>query len=284
MVYNSFLAKKKICEAMLGHTAAQFGLSSVLRNIGKKYGPLYIRLFGYPFSTASRILARKTLKILDRNKKGLLLDVGCSHGAFDFELARRGYTVAGVDINKESVGVGDKIRDSLRVKNMTFHHMDILSNDFPDKKFDVIIMFETLEHIKEDDRVIQEFRRILKDDGTVILSVPYAERVDEYNEPVGVCKTKDGDFICIGKGGSHYRNGYDLDRMQTLLEKNGFTIVRWEYLCLPKWLESSVLSFQFKFPLSLLVTHFSRNRLELNVIAQKDPLGASFDRKGECFQ
>ncbi len=52
MVYNSCLAKKAVCKAMLGHTAAQFGLSRFLRNMGEKYGFLYIKLFGYPFSTA----------------------------------------------------------------------------------------------------------------------------------------------------------------------------------------------------------------------------------------
>ena len=269
MVYNRVLGRREICEAMLGHTAAKVGLSGLLRNMGEKYGFLYIRLFGYPFSTSSRILAKKTLKILDGNRKGLLLDVGCSHGAFDFELARRGYTVVGIDINKESIDVGDKIKNSLKGKNVRFHHMDILSNDFPDKKFDVIIMFEALEHVKEDGRVMEEFHRILKDDGTVILSVPYAERVEEYEEPVGACPTKDGSYVCIGEGGSHYRNGYNLDRMRGLLEENGFTIEKWEYLCFPRWLESSVLSFPFKFPLSLLLTHFSKNRLKLVVMAKK---------------
>ena len=81
--------------------------------------------------------------------------------------------------------------------------------------------------------------------------------------------TKNGTYVCIGEGGSHYRNGYNLDRMRTLLEKSGFTMVEWEYLCFPGWLESSVLSFPFKFPLSLLFTHFSRNRLKLIVIAKK---------------
>jgi 2-polyprenyl-3-methyl-5-hydroxy-6-metoxy-1,4-benzoquinol methylase len=275
------LGRREICEAMLAHTAAQLGLSSFLKNLGGQYGPLYIKLFGYPFSIASRILARKTLKILDRNKNGWLLDVGCSHGAFDFELARRGYHVIGVDINKESIGVGNKIRDSLGFKNITFHHMDIVSNDFPNKIFDVIIMFEALEHIKEDDRLIWEFRRILKDDGTVILSVPYAETVVEYNEPVGACMTKDGGYVCIGEGGRHYRNGYNMDRMRRLLEKNGFTSARWEYLCFPGWLESSLFSFPFKFPLSLLLTHFSRNRLKLVVIAKKiTPPCASVDKSG----
>jgi 2-polyprenyl-3-methyl-5-hydroxy-6-metoxy-1,4-benzoquinol methylase len=126
---------------MLEHTTAQVGLSTLLRTIGKKFEFLYIRLFGYPFAPLSRILARKTLKILDRGKRGLLLDVGCSHGAFDFELARRGYTVVGVDINRESISVRNKIKDALGFKNMTFRHMDILSNDFHEKQFDVIMMF-----------------------------------------------------------------------------------------------------------------------------------------------
>jgi len=269
MVYNGFLGKKEVCEAMLAHTAAQLGLSRFWRNVGAKCGPLYIRLFGYPFSTASRILAQKTLKSFKGNTKGLLLDVGCSHGAFDFELAKRGFTVVGIDINEESIGVGNKIKNALKFKNVAFYHMDIVSNNFPDKEFNAIIMFETLEHIKEDGRVMEELRRILKDDGTVILSVPYAERVIEYNEPVGACRAKDGGCICIGEGGSHYRSGYNLDRMRELLEESGFAIARWEYLCYPGWLESSILSFPFKFPLSLLFTRFSRNRLKLVVVAKK---------------
>jgi hypothetical protein len=67
--------------------------------------------------------------------------------------------------------------------------------------------------------------------------------------------------------------------MRGLLEKNGFMMAQWEYLCLPRWLESSVLSFPFKFPLSLLFTHFSRNRLKLVVIAKKFN-SASFDKSG----
>jgi SAM-dependent methyltransferase len=278
LAYNSFLGKQKICEAMLGHSAAQFALSRVSRAIGKKFGFLYIRVFGYPFAPLSRILARKTLKIMNKHNKGILLDVGCSHGTFDFEWARRGYTIVGVDINKESISVGNKIKNALGFKNITFHHMDILSNNFHEKQFDVIMMFEVLEHIKEDSKVIKEFQRILKDDGLLLISVPYAEHVQEYEEPLGACRTREGTDICIGDGGSHYRNGYNLARMKTLLKMNGFTIVSWEYLCLPNWPEVSVLSFPFKFLLSLLVTHFSKNRLELQVMAQKDA-----HEKGEHF-
>src|SRR4030042_552615 len=106
MPYNSFLGKREIVKAMLDHSAAKVAVSKTLRFAGKRFGFLYIRLFGYPANPASRILGREVLKILDKDKKGLLLDVGYSHGTFDFELARRGYTVVGIDINKDSMGVG----------------------------------------------------------------------------------------------------------------------------------------------------------------------------------
>ena len=269
MVYNRMLGKKEICEVMLGHTAAKVGLSKWLWDIGKRFGFIYIKLFGYPPVPASRILARKTLRFFQQKEKGLLLDVGCSHGAYSFELARRGFTVIGIDTNEESIYVAQKIKGHLDLQNVNFLRMDILSNNFSEKKFDFIIIFETLEHIKEDGRGIQELNRILKDNGTLILSVPYAENVQEYDEPVGACRIKEGTRICIGEGGSHYRDGYNLGRMKILLEKNGFFVENWEYLCIPKLLEASFLSFPFKYLLSLLLTNFSKNRVKLKVIARK---------------
>ena len=269
MVYNRMLGKREICEALLGHPAAKVGISKWLGDIGKRFGFIYIKLFGYPPTIVSRILAGKVLKDLSKHGKGCVLDVGCSHGAFGFELARRGYSVVGIDINRESVEVGQKIQKLLGLQNISFYHMDILSNQFPEKQFDVIMMFETLEHIKEDSKVVGEFKRLLRDEGILIVSVPYAEHVEEYPEPVGACRTRDGTFVCIGEGGSHYRNGYNLKKMKSVLERNGFVIADWEYLCLPSFLEPSIVSFPVKYPLSLLFTNFSRNRVKLKVTAKK---------------
>jgi len=269
MVYNRFLGRKEICKVMLEHTAAQVGLSRLMRKFGERYGFIYIKLFGYPPVPASRILARKTLRFLHQKEKGLLLDVGCSHGAYSFELARMGFKVIGIDTNEESISVAQNIKGHLGLQNVNFLHIDILSNNFSEKKFNFIIILETLEHIKEDGKVIQEFNRILKDNGAIIISVPYAKNVQEYDEPVGACRIKEDTYICIGKGGSHYRNGYNLGRMRMLLVENGFFVESWEYLCIPKLLESSFLSFPLKYLLSLLLTNFSKNRVKLIVIARK---------------
>ncbi len=271
MIYNNFLGKKEILQAMSEHTAAQMALSGRMIRIGKRWGAIYFKLFGYPPVISSRILARRVNHYLRNRDKGEVLDVGCSHGAYGFELAKLGYSVVGIDMNRESIQLAQQIKTYIGIKNISFYEMDILSNRFANNRFDVIITFETLEHIQEDSKAIQEFHRILKEKGLLIISVPYAERVEEYNEPRGACRSKDGSYVCIGKGGSHYRNGYNLEGLNSLLEKNGFQILHYEYICIPNFLNASILSFPFKYPLSLLFARMSKNRVKLKVIAQKIP-------------
>lgn len=44
---------------------------------------------------------------------------------------------------------------------------------FKDKTFSQIILLDTLKHIEDDDKVFQEFARMLKPSGNLVLSVPY---------------------------------------------------------------------------------------------------------------
>lgn len=255
---------------MLLHPAVRYGLSPTLVKIGKALGFLYIRLFGYPFDIPSRILARKMLKVLKGNPQGLVLDVGCSHGAFDFELARRGYKVIGIDLNQDSLAVGNKIKEVLGIENVTFYQMNILNGTFQNERFDAILMFETLEHIQKDSEAIQEIYRLLKKGGCFLLSVPYADKSQEYDKPIGACLGRNGSCHSIGEGGSHYRNGYRLEQLHELLGKVGFRVTQGEYICLPSWLHASVFTFPIKFPLALIGKSFSRNRVKAFVLAKKD--------------
>ena len=266
---NTFLGKKEICELMLRHKAAQFIIPPKRRRLASKIGPTLIRICGYPLEPVSRIRARMIIRYLSSLERGLLLDVGCSFGVYSFELAKKGYDVIGIDTNKESINLASKIKRYVDFKNVFFHCQNILSNDFFAKKFDVISMIEVLEHIKEDRKVIQEFNRILKDDGIIIISVPYAQEVEEYVEPIGACRTLKGDTVCIGDGGGHYRNGYNLRSLTLLLENNGFAVMHQSYTCIPKAFQKSMVWFPLVYPLSLLFARFSRNCLKLSVIARK---------------
>src|SRR3989338_7761427 len=56
--------------------------------------------------------------------------------------------------------------------NETFMETDLENLDFKDNSFDYIMSHETLEHTPYPDRLIKEFYRVLKPDGSLVLSLP----------------------------------------------------------------------------------------------------------------
>jgi len=97
---------------------------------------------------------------------GKLLDVGCNIGLF-LKVARdEGYDVKGVELNKTCAAFGAK-----------HFNLDIRSEllqaiAFPEKSFDVITLFDVLEHVADLHSFISELGRVLKDDGLLVLQSP----------------------------------------------------------------------------------------------------------------
>ncbi|MFC1682217.1 class I SAM-dependent methyltransferase [Nanoarchaeota archaeon] len=86
------------------------------------------------------------------------------------------------------VGASDKILKDILPKNIEYFSSDHEGeNDFvvdlnkgkipiKDNEFDILVCLETLEHIFYPEKIIKEFKRIVKDDGILIISMP-----NEYN-------------------------------------------------------------------------------------------------------
>jgi predicted SAM-dependent methyltransferase len=53
-------------------------------------------------------------------------------------------------------------------------NMDLTDLTFKDNKFDLIICYHVLEHIKNDTKAMEEIYRVLKPNGTAILQVPFS--------------------------------------------------------------------------------------------------------------
>lgn len=94
-----------------------------------------------------------------------ILEVGCGPGGMLSPLSRYG-TVHGLDI----------ALDALRYcRHRGFPHMALGSGTqlpFADASFDLVALFDTIEHIQDDQGVLAEVRRILKPGGAVVVSVP----------------------------------------------------------------------------------------------------------------
>lgn len=102
-----------------------------------------------------------------QNKKVLNVASGCGYGSE--VLLKTVAEVFNVDIDEELIAYGNK--KYANYKNH-FVKMDAQNMQLPDKFFDSIVSFETFEHLPDHRKFIMECSRVLKNDGSIILSMP----------------------------------------------------------------------------------------------------------------
>ena len=99
-----------------------------------------------------------------------ILDVACGVGYGSFYLAQRGAgSVTGVDISEKAIKWAT---DHYRLPNLRFFCQDARATRFPDDEFDVIVSFETIEHLPDPERFLDEIHRLLKPTGVFVCSSP----------------------------------------------------------------------------------------------------------------
>ena len=103
---------------------------------------------------------------LVRNYKaeGSLLDVGCAQGGFLEVAQQSGYKVQGVEVSTAaaSVAIGER---GLKVVNS-----DLVSAGFEDNIFDIITLWDVIEHLQNPAKTITEAYRILRPGGIILVS------------------------------------------------------------------------------------------------------------------
>jgi len=105
------------------------------------------------------------LKLVQRYKPGgRLLDVGCALGGFLDVAKQNGYSVSGVEISKSAAEYVNK-RLELEV-----HNGDLPSANLPSDHFDVITMWDVIEHLDSPHPTLSEIHRVLRQDGVVVLT------------------------------------------------------------------------------------------------------------------
>lgn len=104
-------------------------------------------------------------------KQKVVLDAACGAGYGSSIISEVADTVYGIDISEEAVNYANEHYGNDKVK---YQLGSIEKLEFPDKYFDAIVSFETIEHVNEDMQLkfIKEIRRVLKDDGILIMSTP----------------------------------------------------------------------------------------------------------------
>jgi SAM-dependent methyltransferase len=165
---------------------------------------------GYEVFTNERIVEIPFVyKYLNLPIRARILDFGCSESMVSIELASLGYDVTGVDLNDYA----------LTHPNFRFVKGNFLNNTFSEESFDAVVAISAVEHCglpdaygseefsNGDRKIVEEFHRVLKKGGRLIMTVPYGERA-----------------LVLGAYGQRI---YDADSLCSLLKR--FKIVKEQY-------------------------------------------------------
>ena len=100
-----------------------------------------------------------------------VLDAACGEGFGADLLASKAASVQAIDIDAATIEHAKQRYGSK--KNLSFHQADVTQLDaLPSNSFDVIVSFETLEHVMDHDNMLAGFKRLLKQDGVLLISTP----------------------------------------------------------------------------------------------------------------
>ncbi len=161
-------------------------------------------------------------------RSGKILDIGAGWGHFLLAAQQEGFETMGVEYDRHSAGYA---REELG--------LDVRQIDFfklPEtEQFDVLTMWDVLEHLDDPDRVIEKCARLTRANGYILIQVP---QIDSY-----VAQKQKEKWIHLSLDHVNY---FSRKTITALMEKHGY----------------EVLKIKSSFELKFLLTHSLASRLK----------------------
>jgi len=156
----------------------------------------------------SRLRATKSqVQLVKKYSDGTrLLDIGCGEGFFLFSASKFGYTTKGVEPSEDAAAYARK-EFGLDVEAKPFEELR-----FPENHFDVVTLWQVLEHMLYPLIVLEEVHRILKPGGMVVITTPDIEGI-----PARILKKR---WWCITR---LHINQFSTRTLTNILKNAGFT-------------------------------------------------------------
>ncbi len=133
-----------------------------------------------------------------------VLDIACGTGCGGYILSQKAQSVTCVDLSQEAINFAQKIFLP-KASNIIYQQGNALTYNAGGKLFDIIVSFETIEHISATKELLYNYRSLLKDGGILICSVP--------NENV---------YPFVSASNPHHVRHYTPDELAELVRSAGF--------------------------------------------------------------
>jgi SAM-dependent methyltransferase len=140
---------------------------------------------------------------------GCLLDVGSATGNFLAAARDRGWTVQGIELSREAAV---HARDTYGLATKVGAVEDLLDEK---EVYDVITMWDVLEHLRDPRNALSKCHRALKDGGILVMSIPNMTSFDRYLF----------DSTWVGWEVPRHLYFFDKHTLERLLNEIGFNII-----------------------------------------------------------
>ena len=148
-------------------------------------------------------------------EKSLVLEVGCNFGQLGKDLRRRRKCIVyGIDFCASAI---ERAKDNLDLAKV----VDLENYETPfNKKFDIIVFEDVLEHIRYPEKILHLYKGILKSSGKIIVSLPNIANINvRFRLLFGNWDYKNHGIL----DKSHFRF-YTKKTMKSLLKKSGYSV------------------------------------------------------------
>ncbi len=156
-------------------------------------------------------------------RKGLILEAGCGRGQYVWALQRLGYDVLGIDFSEPLV---ERARAAEPELNIRFG--DVRRLALADRSVSAYVSLGVVEHFWEGMHgILGEARRVLTDDGLLLLSVPHFSPMWRRWAKTAYEAAQSPELA----GGAHFYQFYFSEqRIRQKVGENGFAVMdRWFY-------------------------------------------------------
>lgn len=167
-----------------------------------------VRLFEKSLMKKEKVgLLRRKVEFAGRR----IVDLGCAQGTVSYQLKKNGGDWIHADIDLANLQSSRPLLE----KNLV--RIEPASLPFRNRCCDVVLALDFLEHVENDGQVVREAHRILGESGRIVVSTPISGPfflLNRIKRRIGLNPEIFG----------HKREGYSLDKLNSMLEENGFRV------------------------------------------------------------
>lgn len=171
-----------------------------------------------------------TLAELGERKYKDVLEVGCGTGRLLPYFSEHANEVIGVDASPGMLNVARTRIESKSISNIRVSEGDALNLSFPDNSFDLVYSILVLNLIPDFTSVFREVRRVMREDGCFIFSVPNLQSI---YYPGGYVVNSRGKAFGKNDSGHRHSHWFTQREVDSALEDAG--LVRHSSLGQPPW-------------------------------------------------